>query len=224
MARLFEQGEVTTPSDLTEKIAFGKELTPTSNITWTNFLAWLNSVLSFLKISNNLSDVGDVTTAQDNLNVYSKTFIDNELGLKADTSNVIEKDSTVVYTPTQDYHPTNKTYVDNKIINTVGELVFSAHIDYGNGAIDRTTYFNKNGFIFSAQVVGEVLQLYLSNSDTNWPTHLEIQATSNPDAGSKNRNPHFFYQSDSFISGVLVDSSGNNDDVGSIWIRIYDWS
>lgn len=41
---------------------------------------------------------------------------------KADKDNVIEKDSTVEYTPTADTHPANKGYVDNAIANKVSEL------------------------------------------------------------------------------------------------------
>lgn len=111
MARIFEQGEVTTP-DTTEKLASGKSGSPTSNITWANVVTWLNSVLGFLKISSNLSD-GDAPTMRTNLDVYSTTEVDDELILKADKTNVLEKDNTTSYTPTSDYHPATKKYVDD---------------------------------------------------------------------------------------------------------------
>jgi len=110
MARIFEQGEVTTP-DTTEKLASGKSGSPTSNITIANFVAWLNTVLGFFKLSSNLAD-GDAPAMRTNLDVYSTTEVDNELDLKADRTNVLEKDNTNFYQPASNYHPATKIYVD----------------------------------------------------------------------------------------------------------------
>jgi len=41
-----------------------------------------------------------------------REYLDSSLELKADKINVIEKDSSVIYVPTENYHPTNKIYVD----------------------------------------------------------------------------------------------------------------
>ena len=113
MARLFEQSEETTPGDLTERLSYGKVASQTKNITWTNLVAWLNSVLGFLKISSNLDDLNNKATARTNLEVYSTTEIDDDLDLKADKTNVLEKDNTTAFTPTSSYHPATKSYVDN---------------------------------------------------------------------------------------------------------------
>lgn len=125
--RLFEQSEETTPGNLSDRLAYGRNGVPTKNITWTNIVAWLNSALSFLKSSSNLSDVDDVAAARTNLDVYDTTTIDDGLDLKADKSNVLEKDNTTTYTPTQDYHPATKKYVDDIIIKkgtyTIGDIV-----------------------------------------------------------------------------------------------------
>lgn len=126
MARLFEQSEETTPGDLTTRIAIGKTSTPTKNITLTNFIAWLNSVLSFLKLSNNLSDVPDKTAARSNLSVYSQTYLNTQLNLKADKDNVLELNNQDSYTPTSNYHPATKLYVDSIIlykgVHTIGDV------------------------------------------------------------------------------------------------------
>jgi len=110
--RLFEQSTEVTPSNLSDRLAYGRSGIPTKNISWTNIVSWLNSVLSFLKPSNNFSDLGDIPTARTNLDVYDTTTIDDALDLKADKSNVLEKDNTTSFTPTQDYHPATKKYVD----------------------------------------------------------------------------------------------------------------
>lgn len=134
MARLFEQGEVTTP-DTTEKLASGKSGSPTSNITIANFVAWLNTVLGFLKISSNLAD-GDAPTMRTNLDVYSTTEIDDELALKADSDNVLEKDNTTAFTPTADFHPATKKYVDS----AGGEVVYSAYCyEVDDGTVDPSS-------------------------------------------------------------------------------------
>lgn len=148
--RLFEQSTETTPGNLSDRLGYGRAGVPTKNITWTNLLAWLNSVLSFMKPSNNLSDVDDVATARTNLDVYDATTIDNALYLKADKSNVIEKDNTTTYTPTQDYHPATKKYVDDKskssyvsitswggtVNNTVGRVAYADNVVAFNGKFD----------------------------------------------------------------------------------------
>lgn len=41
-----------------------------------------------------------------------KEYIDDEDNLKADKLNVLELDNTDPFTPTSDYHPATKTYVD----------------------------------------------------------------------------------------------------------------
>lgn len=109
---LFEQPQETTPGNLSDRLAYGRVGVDSKNITWTNLVAWLGSVLSFLKPSNNLSDVDDLATARTNLDVYDTTTIDDALFLKADKTNVLEKDNTTTFVPSSDYNPSTKKYTD----------------------------------------------------------------------------------------------------------------
>ncbi len=119
MARLFEQPTVTTP-DTTERVASGKTGTPTSNITWANFVTWLqDTALAFLRPSNNLSDLDNVVTARTNLEVKSEADTDSALALKADEADVLTKTNTTSYTPSQAYHPATFDFV-NKGGSTAG--------------------------------------------------------------------------------------------------------
>ena len=124
--RLFEQGGDVTPS-LDMRVASGKAGTATENSTWQTIITWLESVLGFLKISNNLSDLTDDATARTNLDVYSTGEVDTALGNKADTSNVLTLDNTTPFTPNSDYEPAT-----NKQINAMGFVCL------GKGWFDKT--------------------------------------------------------------------------------------
>ena len=105
-----------------------------------------------------------------------------------------------------------------------GELVYSAFVNWQNTTITKTEYVNKNFINNVEEVVFDRLGFYFVSPILNWVTKLEIQATSNPMTSSeRNRNPHFFYDSQSYISMNLVDSSGSATDNGGVWIRIYKW-
>ena len=115
--RQFEIGGDTTP-ELTNRIASGKAGTPTVNSTWQTVVTWLESVLGFLKTTSNLSDLNNTTTARTNLGVYSTTQVDAALNDKADKTNVLEKDNTTTFTPTSNYNPATKKYVDDGGLRT----------------------------------------------------------------------------------------------------------
>lgn len=117
--RLFEQGGDTTP-DTSYRIASGKAGTPEVNTTFGTLVTWLESVLGFLKITNNLSDLNNKTTARTNLSVYSISDSDAALLLKADKTNVLQKDNTTAFTPTSNYHPGTKIYIDQRMSSGVG--------------------------------------------------------------------------------------------------------
>lgn len=129
---------------------------------------------------------------------------------------------------------TLKTNVGDKVTESEvnasrGTLVYSARVVWDDSTITKTEFINnKNGssFISSiSEVDSNRLGIYLSSSDSNWQTNLEIQATSNPQTTvSINRNPHFFYEAATYISMHLMDSGGSPQDAGGFWIRIYDWS
>lgn len=107
-----------TPSD-NEFVAYGTPTTPSGQIKMSNFYTLLMSKLGFFKVSNLFSEIfGNVTSmasARANLSVPSVDEMQAADNLKANKSNVIEKDSTVAFTPTIGTHPVNKKYVDNKI-------------------------------------------------------------------------------------------------------------
>lgn len=111
--RIFEQPENNDP-DLTKRVAFGGASKITENMTWSNFITWITGKLSFLKISENLNDLDNATTARTNLGVYSTTQVDTLLDDKADELDVLTKTNTTVYTPTADYHPGTKKYIDDQ--------------------------------------------------------------------------------------------------------------
>ncbi len=105
-----------TPSD-NELIAYGTPTTPVGNIKLSNFYNLLMGKLGFFKVSNLFSEIfGNPTamaSARANLSVPSVSEMNNADYLKANKSNVIEKDSTVAFTPTIGTHPVNKAYIDN---------------------------------------------------------------------------------------------------------------
>jgi hypothetical protein len=76
------------------------------------------TITGVLLSENNLSDLTDNTAARSNLGVYgtAQTYTQTQVNFvvsdRALKSNVIEKDSTVAYTPTLSTHPANKEYVD----------------------------------------------------------------------------------------------------------------
>lgn len=81
MRRLFEIGTTQDPTD-SDRFAYGRASNASKNITWLALKALLNSVLTFLKPSNNLSDLIDPAAARTNLSVYSITQVDSALDLK----------------------------------------------------------------------------------------------------------------------------------------------
>jgi hypothetical protein len=117
--KLFELTQATPTDDMV--LAAGKTLTPSINITFTNLYALLLTKLGFLKTASNLSDLPNVETARTNLGTYSTTEIDAAVGakatlLQAGSGSVIGVANTAVYTPSANYHPSTKKYVDDKIL------------------------------------------------------------------------------------------------------------
>lgn len=82
-SRLFEKTLDSSPTDLTQRIAFGKAGQATKNITLSAFILWLKGKMNdyFMVRANNLSDVSNASTARTNLSVYSKaeTFTQTEV-------------------------------------------------------------------------------------------------------------------------------------------------
>lgn len=117
--RAFELSEATPSDDY--KLIFGKALTPSINMTLTNFFALLLTKLGFLKTASNLGDLANTASARSNLGVYSSSEVDTALATKATlyqsgSGAVLGVANTAVYTPSSNYHPSTKKYVDDKIL------------------------------------------------------------------------------------------------------------
>lgn len=125
--KLFGLANLSSPYDQTYRLALGKEDAPAVNVTLSNFLTWLGSVLPFMKGSNNLSDVTSSGAARSNLNVYSKTEVDARVTPKLDAYSSgmgggLGHLNTTPYTPVTDYNPATKKYVDDKFLGSEGTL------------------------------------------------------------------------------------------------------
>lgn len=72
--------------------------------------------------SDNLLDAkANQATTYTKTEVYTQTESDNLLDAKADKDNVLEKDNTTSFTPTADYHPATKKFVDDTAFDGVGD-------------------------------------------------------------------------------------------------------
>ena len=103
-----------------EFIVYGTPTTPSGMVKLSNFYTVLMNKLGFFKVNSLFSEIfGDLTSmasARANLAVPSVEEMTNEDNLRALKTNVIEKDSTISYTPTIATHPANRGYVDSKIL------------------------------------------------------------------------------------------------------------
>lgn len=125
--KLFGLANLPSPYDQTYRLALGKENAPAVNVSLQNFLTWLTSMLPFMKGSKNLSDITNSGAARSNLNVYSKTEVDARVNPKLDAYSSgmgggLGHRNTAEYTPTSDYHPATKKYVDDKFLGSAGTL------------------------------------------------------------------------------------------------------
>jgi hypothetical protein len=106
-----------SPNDF---IVYGTPTTPSGMVKLSNFYTLLMGRLGFFKVSSLFSEIfgnpTQIATAQSNLDVYGKIAMDGFLDIVAYADNVIEKDSTISYTPTITTHPANKGYVDSKVL------------------------------------------------------------------------------------------------------------
>lgn len=89
-----------------------------------------------------LDTLGEVATAlQENENVVEA--LNSAIGNKANTSDVLTKTNTTAFTPTADYHPVTKKYVDEKISNN--DFIIHEHTD-------ETSYKNIATKTYTAEV------------------------------------------------------------------------
>lgn len=87
--RLFEQPISADPL-LTKRIAFGKAGAITENITLSAFVTWMQNKMSFLKASNNLSELSSTSaTARGNIGAASISEVNSAIEGKANNSAVL---------------------------------------------------------------------------------------------------------------------------------------
>lgn len=72
-------------------------------------------------IENKVDKQEGMDLSENNFTDEYKALVDT-IGYKADRDNVIEKDSTVVFMPTEDAHPASKKYVDKKVNEKIMEI------------------------------------------------------------------------------------------------------
>jgi len=69
----------------------------------------------------------------------SITYVDGELLLKADKTNVLELDNTDVFAPVSDYQPSTKKYVDDTLIGIgAGDMTKAVYDNNNDGYVDST--------------------------------------------------------------------------------------
>ena len=116
------------------------------SIEFTDLLTWGSSQTQFdTAVSNNttvLQNVADILNLQGDI-----TNLDN---LKADKSNVLELDNVTAFTPTADYHPATKKYVDDSVVAITvvpGGNDGSVQVNIGNN------FGGYNNFLYESDIL-----------------------------------------------------------------------
>jgi hypothetical protein len=127
--RAFELEEIDDPAT-NYRIIFGKAAASAANMTFAKLLVWLGTNLNFAnKQLSNLSP--DIETAQDNLQVYSKSATNVLLNAKATafvggTGQALLSTDNPNYSPSNPKSPATKEYVDGMILRrgqaVIGDL------------------------------------------------------------------------------------------------------
>lgn len=106
------------PTDFTNKTT----LVAWDKVLWYDSVWLTNNNFTILAIYNYIIATITTTNVAEGTNLYytearvtANTTVAWLWTTKADKTNVIEKDSTTVYTPTANYHPANKLYVDSYV-------------------------------------------------------------------------------------------------------------
>lgn len=153
------------PSD-NEFIAYGTPTTPSGQIKMSNFYTLLMDKLGFFKVNNLFSEIfGDLTktaTAQNNLDVYGRIAMNGVLDTVAYSDNVIEKNSTIAFTPIIPTHPANKGYVDKRI--QAGKLLING-LPTGTFSNTVTLPFNMGDTNYSVVATIMNTDLFLTVQD-----------------------------------------------------------
>lgn len=154
----------------------------TSIVSW-DLLTWLDSedatlstkdkVFSVNNIWNRIFTDRSTTNLTEWTNLYytearvtANTTVVWLWNTKADKTNVLEKDNTTAYTPTLDYHPATKEYVDNATSDIIVDWFIkslNAWEDMTIGQVYRN--WNPNIILWTTNIVN----LYTNTSTTWWP-------------------------------------------------------
>jgi len=105
--RLFERSEAAHIADTSDKIAFGKAGVAAKNISFANFLRWLEDTLGFFKVANNLSEANP-SAVRGNIDLFSTTEVNNLVSPKANSADVLEKGNTTEFIPAVAFDPATK--------------------------------------------------------------------------------------------------------------------
>ncbi len=119
------------------------------------------------------SNDGDILNLQsgkaDKADTYTETEVDTLLDAKADKTNVLELDNTDAFTPTADYHPATKKFVDDTAFDGVGDNSITdikMATDYKLGGLSNLNTTEKSSYTGAInEVVGNVSDLETVNTD-----------------------------------------------------------
>ena len=196
--KLFGQAEDNNPP-LDDKIAFGTDTNNARNMTFTNFLSWLEGKLGFFKTSNNLSE-GNIIQMRNNLDVLSSSTVYYNLAQKPDFSQVLYKGNTSEYTPTLDYEPATKKYVEDRVKRNIG-------------------YYGENPVSLGVIITDEARAIYnftlkvTSNRGITLPSKTVLETYFGySDGVLLTINCHAESQASININGQLIDQGGNAAD------------
>jgi hypothetical protein len=170
--RLFEQSENTSPST-NQRIAFGRAGQPTENMSIANLISFFQTRLSFMWRSLNGADIPSKADFRTNLGVYSSSQTDVLLNNKANIyptiGGALKSNNTTSFTPTTDYHPATKKYVDDN-----ADLpLFSGYTNLGDlPSGDATVIFGTTLSTSSYIIIGELYDLSTNHNirDIIWGT------------------------------------------------------
>lgn len=117
--------------------------------------------------------------------------VQNEISPKANTSDVLTKTNTTSYTPSANYHPATKKYVDDKEFNDLSDVfIIECTTENNEAVVDKTwteitTAYNAGKKIF-AKNGSAILQLLVfhpsSNSSQGYIGFIAPYGSFNPDA------------------------------------------
>lgn len=94
----------------------------------------------------------------------SLSYVDAQLLLKADKTNVLELSNVNAFSPTSDYQPSTKKYVDDTLIGIgAGDMTKAVYDNNNDGYVDSTAGIGKTGELMGISTHNQVMRLSQSN-------------------------------------------------------------